>query len=59
MYKMKKLIFFPIFLSFLTLSSLNAGVWKAGVASMVITPEQPMWLAGYAARTHPSDWDHA
>ncbi|GAA4455205.1 neutral/alkaline non-lysosomal ceramidase N-terminal domain-containing protein [Nibrella saemangeumensis] len=29
--------------------------WRAGVARVVITPEQPMWLAGYAARTHPSE----
>lgn len=29
--------------------------WRAGVASIVITPEQPMWLAGYASRTHPSE----
>ena len=54
MYKMKKLIFLPIFLSFLTIYSLFAGEWKAGVSSTMITPEQPMWLAGYAARTHPS-----
>jgi neutral ceramidase len=29
--------------------------WKAGLASAVITPEQPMWMAGYAARTKPSE----
>jgi len=29
--------------------------WKAGVASTVITPERSMWMAGYAARTKPSD----
>ncbi len=29
--------------------------WKAGVASTVITPEQPMWMAGYAARNKPSE----
>jgi hypothetical protein len=29
--------------------------WKAGLASTVITPEQPMWMAGYAARTKPSE----
>ena len=29
--------------------------WKAGVASAVITPEQSMWMAGYAARTKPSE----
>ena len=29
--------------------------WQAGVARMVITPEQSMWLAGYAARDHQSE----
>ncbi len=29
--------------------------WKAGLASTVITPEQPMWMAGYAARNKPSE----
>ena len=64
MQKFKTRLFLPIVISFLTISFLYAetsinpeGInkgWKAGVASMVITPEQPMWLAGYAARTHPS-----
>lgn len=29
--------------------------WKAGSGSVVITPEQPMWMAGYAARNKPSE----
>ncbi|MEQ2010359.1 MAG: neutral/alkaline non-lysosomal ceramidase N-terminal domain-containing protein [Limisphaerales bacterium] len=29
-------------------------VWKAGVATAVITPEQAMWMAGYASRTNVS-----
>jgi hypothetical protein len=28
--------------------------WKAGVASTVITPVEPMWLAGWAVRTEPA-----
>ncbi len=28
--------------------------WKAGVAKVKITPEQNIWMAGYAARTEPS-----
>src|SRR5436190_3492099 len=28
--------------------------WKAGVAKVNITPEQPMWMAGYAARDKPA-----
>ncbi len=29
--------------------------WKAGVARKVITPEVPMWLAGYGSRDHESE----
>jgi neutral ceramidase len=29
--------------------------WKAGVASAKITPQEPMWMAGYAARKKPSE----
>lgn len=29
--------------------------WKAGVARVVITPQQPMWMAGYANRDRPSE----
>jgi len=29
--------------------------WQAGVATIAITPDEPMWMAGYAARTKPAD----
>jgi len=29
--------------------------WKAGVARADITPEEPLWLAGYAARDHAAE----
>ena len=29
--------------------------WRAGVARVSITPEDPVWMAGYAARTGPSE----
>ena len=29
--------------------------WKAGAARGAITPKEPMWMAGYAARNHPSE----
>jgi neutral ceramidase len=29
--------------------------WKAGVASIDITPQEPIWLAGYGNRTRPSE----
>lgn len=62
---MKK-IFFSTVLTFLILlpgihasgsgntdSSLQE--WKAGVASVVITPRESIWMAGYASRDHPSE----
>ncbi len=32
-----------------------ADTWKAGVGSVVITPESPLWMAGYASRNHPAE----
>jgi hypothetical protein len=34
--------------------TLAAG-WKAGVARVVITPSESIWMAGYAARNRPSE----
>ena len=28
--------------------------WRAGAASVIITPDKPMWMAGYAGRTNAS-----
>ena len=33
----------------------EVAIWKAGVATVAITPKQSMWLAGYASRTKPSE----
>ncbi|QJX01301.1 neutral/alkaline non-lysosomal ceramidase N-terminal domain-containing protein [Frigoriglobus tundricola] len=32
-----------------------APAFKAGVATKIITPTEPVWMAGYAARTRPAD----
>lgn len=29
--------------------------WQAGVARATITPQEPLWLAGYASRTHEAE----
>ena len=29
--------------------------WKAGLAKVVITPQETMWMAGYAARNKPAE----
>jgi hypothetical protein len=29
--------------------------WKAGLARVIITPQKPLWMAGYASRRKPSE----
>ena len=63
--KMKQLFLISIISSYLILFFQNVEAsdsrhqatdgWKAGVARVVITPEQSMWLAGYGSRDHPSE----
>ncbi|MDD4108599.1 MAG: neutral/alkaline non-lysosomal ceramidase N-terminal domain-containing protein [Prolixibacteraceae bacterium] len=55
---MKKLIsilFIPFFIFFFYNDTNAAGGWKAGTAKAVITPQEPVWMAGYASRNHPSE----
>lgn len=35
-------------------SAASAAQWKAGIATADITPREPIWMAGYAARKGPS-----
>jgi hypothetical protein len=44
-----------VLLCALTLSAQEPTTWKAGVASVKITPEGPIWMAGYASRKKPSE----
>jgi neutral ceramidase len=39
---------------FFSLLAQAAPEWKAGTAATAITPTKPIWMAGYAARTQPS-----
>src|SRR5262245_8420 len=36
-------------------SAAEAPAWKAGVARKKITPDQPLWMTGYAVRDHPAE----
>ena len=36
-------------------AGLSAGGWQAGAVAVDVTPREPIWLAGYAARTRPSE----
>jgi len=58
--RMMRKVAFVIGFACLSLSSAavpadDAAGWRTGVASVVITPEGPMWMAGYAARKKPSE----
>ena len=35
--------------------SAEAAGWKSGTAKVAITPDQPIWMAGYGARDHVSE----
>ncbi len=57
---MKRLIFVWALLASCTFETLYARsgddmLWKAGTGRVVITPEKPVWLAGYAVRQKPAD----
>jgi neutral ceramidase len=41
-------------ITFLAPLTASAG-WKAGLARVDVTPTESMWMAGYAARTTPSE----
>ncbi|NBB19847.1 hypothetical protein GVN20_10845 [Runella sp. CRIBMP] len=42
-------------IGFLIISTTWAKGWKAGVAKVIITPQESVWQAGYASRTHASE----
>ncbi len=59
-FRMKnKLTSISVFFSFLIFISVNiteaAQGWRAGVEKMIITPDEPIWMAGYAGRDRPSE----
>ena len=45
-----------LLVALLAVSTIHAADnWKAGAAKVIITPDQSMWMAGYAARTKPAE----
>lgn len=50
--------FFSLIVLFSCWNALWADGYKAGVASQVITPAEPLWMAGYASRNKPCDKKH-
>lgn len=57
MYRTLCLMLSPALLALIVtpLPLLAQNTWKAGVAKINITPEKPMWMAGYAAREKPAE----
>ena len=43
------------YLAISAISMADDGRWKAGVATVNVTPGQSMWMAGYASRKKPSE----
>src|SRR5579859_2358909 len=39
----------------LSVFSLAAADYKAGIGRIIITPEKPIYMSGYAGRDHPSE----
>ena len=48
-------LFLPVAAATAATPATAAPPWKAGAASVDITPEGPVWLVGYGARTRPSE----
>ncbi|RRB18457.1 hypothetical protein EHT87_07145 [Larkinella knui] len=53
-HKRSSYLWIVILLSSIALPA-RSQTWKAGVATVRITPGESLWLAGYASRTHASD----
>lgn len=49
-----RLLFGAVVASLLVPIAASAG-WKAGVARATITPQEPLWMSGYAARDRPAE----
>lgn len=51
------LLVFSISWVFVSLQPLPAAdaIWKAGIASVKITPDEPLWQAGYGSRNRPAE----
>lgn len=50
-------VFIQLSLVFISVNAQNnsAQNWKAGSAKVVITPQKPLWMAGYGSRNHVSE----
>ena len=49
------LIFLLLNVSAVEAQQSGSAGWKAGTARVIITPQKPIWMAGYGSREHPSE----
>ena len=54
-YRILMLVFASLWMNLVRGSAAEAVEWTAGVAKVRITPEEPVWMAGYASRNGPSE----
>ncbi|HYM09263.1 MAG TPA: neutral/alkaline non-lysosomal ceramidase N-terminal domain-containing protein [Bryobacterales bacterium] len=52
---MQRVLWLAAMLALGALGASAQSAWKAGAASVNITPSEPIWLAGYGDRTRPSE----
>ena len=52
---LKRWMWVKAFAVLLTMVAPAEAGWKAGTGRVAITPKEPMWMAGYASRTGPSE----
>jgi len=46
---------FVVTFMFISSGQAAESTWQAGFSRVIITPDEPMWLSGYAGRTAPSE----
>lgn len=56
-YPLRAILIMAIIMAMIPFSTVAAGAagWKAGTASVVVTPEKPAWMAGYGGRDKKSE----
>jgi hypothetical protein len=55
MTRLLRCVLLVILLSWSGVLSAEPPAWQAGIAKAKITPDKPLWLAGYASRTRPAE----
>jgi neutral ceramidase len=54
-YFILSVLIYCCFFNYGVMGQQSGGSWKAGSARVIITPLEPIWMAGYASRNKPSE----